>query len=854
LAGPEVKSEQSGPEVKLVENTEPELIHYHKQEQTSYDGRFFINIQFPEHEEDIFKSNFRSGRSVDIPITTEGSEKVDDISLKNAVIKALTSSFSDRNLFPNLGHLSGILRFVEKPGVSDSKSILEAYSTLPISRKLARLDVDEVVSMIRAGKRLCIYRSMYGALTYSYVRFDDLDIEKVAIPYGPPSDDTYQHYIRIKSVNGRHPPNGLNISCTSGFCITVRGNARPKHKDLSYTDQNSDKRYRRHTLPPFIYQVQKVCVSFESIPESSCFEGTATQDSPGSWDDWTFKHEVYADDPSGAGQKSFVIIATAYYESLDPEEASIGIVVSFTAPGTPDNIHPSVRITSPREWENKTGDFRGLPLLIEGTASDHPGGSGIRSVEVTIDDDIGLYTEVTPRHHSWSTWTASKNIVSSGIHTITARCTDNAGNVEQDRIPISVTITPRLTHTNLFLVERYRLSSYLGKYHTGKIINTISLLAGEKTKVNVETFASSEKERRELSSCILDSLTEYSADDFEACLACENAENHVYDESGKYYITTQCKAGWGFGSCKLTSAFISGTISAREEFAKDVSNAIHKHVWMASAKRDIRVEADCEIKAKSELEEKEKHSTKCEIRNINPNRTLNLNFRQLNQEFISILHLVDVRVAVLRREYLEESRCLRIKYQEVTLPQLDAFLDEILVKDERELKQQVTEFILNQLYNILNYDDCQRCLIEDRSFKNAMGKDIPGSNYLRVMKDLNDTYVDPDNPYVKITVPGIIMSVSKNVLRTEGVLVEPLIGHKDTLDDYSRSALERIELSNELKETEISRNNLGIKLVNGKDTEGAKIFGEVFPCCKSPIFSLWPLEKIVKDGGQDANK
>lgn len=786
--------ENAEPEARLEENAEP--VHYNIQEQTSYAGRFLVNIRFPRgQEESVFKSDFMSERTVEIPLTVEG----DDISLKNAVIKALTSSFYDKNLFPNLDRLSGILRFVEKP--SDSRSILEAYSILPISRKLARLDVDELVSMMQAGKSLCIYRSMYGDLTYRYIRFGDLDKGRFSTPYGPSGYETYEHYICINSINGRHP-NGLNISCTSGFCITVRGNARPKHRDKSYTD--TVKPYRRHSFPPFIYQVQKVSISFKTVPESSCIEGIAKQDTPGRWDNWTFEHQVFADDPSRAGQKSFVIIATAHYdEDLDPEETSIGIVVSFTGPpGSPDDIHPSVRINSPAKWAQHTGDWHGLTLSIGGTASDHPRGTGIKSVEVTIDDDIGLYTEATPRHHSWSTWTASKTIFSSGIHTITARCTDNAGNVEQDRIPITVTITPKLIDTNLFLVERYRLSSFLGNYRIGKIINKISLLPREKTKISIRTFANSEKER-ELSSCILDSLTEYSSDDFEASLARENTDNQIYDESYKYCMATESEPGWGFGSCNLTSALTAGTISARHEFAKNVNNAIRNHVSMASARRDIQVSAECEIKAKSE--EEEKLSTRCEIRNINHSRTLNLTFRQLTQEFISILHLVDVRVAILRREYIEDSRCLRIKYHEVSLPQLDAFLDEVLVKDERELKQQVTEFILLQLCSILNYNDVQRQFIEDKSFKNAMGEDIPGSNYLRVKnllytnedlckEDLNDTYADPDDPRVNIKLPGIIMSVSKNVLRTEGVLVEPLLGHIDTLDDYSKESLEKIEL------------------------------------------------------------
>ena len=76
-----------------------------------------------------------------------------------------------------------------------------------------------------------------------------------------------------------------------------------------------------------------------------------------------------------------------------------------------------------------------------------------------------MYTETTPKSSdNWSAWEASKKIFTEGVHSITARCTDKAGNVNQERICITVTITPSPVATNLLLVERYRLSSYLGAH------------------------------------------------------------------------------------------------------------------------------------------------------------------------------------------------------------------------------------------------------------------------------------------------------------------------------------------------------------------------------------------------------
>jgi hypothetical protein len=69
-----------------------------------------------------------------------------------------------------------------------------------------------------------------------------------------------------------------------------------------------------------------------------------------------------------------------------------------------------------------------------------------------------------------------------------------------------------------------------------------------------------------------------------------------------------------------------------------------KHAAQASAKRDVQVNNDYT----SKVETGEETSIEREIQNINVGRTLNFAFRQMNQEFVSILHLVDVRLALAR--------------------------------------------------------------------------------------------------------------------------------------------------------------------------------------------------------------
>jgi hypothetical protein len=192
----------------------------------------------------------------------------------------------------------------------------------------------------------------------------------------------------------------------------------------------------------------------------------------------------------------------------------------------------------------------------------------------------------------------------------------------------------------IYLIETYRLSSFLGSYGAGQVAKTFTLLPGEKTRISVKTFTKTEQQRKSASS-ILDSSTEESADEFEPSLQEETSNTDACQETFEYHAEAEANASWGFGSAKVSGGVKGGTNAAREEFAKNVSNSVNKHAAKASAKRDIQINTSYEVKE----ETGEETSIEREIENINLSRSLNFVFRQMNQEFISPLHLVDVRVA-----------------------------------------------------------------------------------------------------------------------------------------------------------------------------------------------------------------
>lgn len=328
------------------------------------------------------------------------------------------------------------------------------------------------------------------------------------------------------------------------------------------------------------------------------------------------------------------------------------------------------------------------------------------------------------------------------------------------------------------LVETYRLASYLGAYGAGKVIKTFSLLPGERTTISIRTFRKSEEERTEASS-ILDSFTEESATDFERTVENEQTSKEEYEKSFEYYSDAEASASWGWGSASVEAGVKGGTNSAREEFAKNTSTATDKHAQKASAKREIEVDTSYEAR---EVEEEEK-AIEREIENVNLSRTLNFVFRQMNQEFVSITSLVDVRVAFFNG--FTESR------DEVTLSELDSLLETYVKPDQRD---RVREDILDALGGILDHEGTLHDdFIEERAVD---GED----RYHRVRSEKISTYRDPVTE-TDIEVPGIIVSATTNSMRTDGVLVESLLGTSGALDQYAER-LQELEVGR--RETELA--------------------------------------------------
>ena len=121
--------------------------------------------------------------------------------------------------------------------------------------------------------------------------------------------------------------------------------------------------------------------------------------------------------------------------------------------------------------------------------------------------------------------------------------------------------------------------------------------------------------------------------------------------------------------------------------------------------------------------------------------------------------------------------------------------------------------------NILSFDAQNVTdFVQDRA--------LAGESYLHVNTDKVSTYKDPIGGR-EFQVPGIITAVTRNVMRTEGVIAESLLGEAQALDDY---AIRLQELEVNRREAEIQailakarRKQLGNDFASAGDADKADI-------------------------------
>src|SRR5262249_4517953 len=152
----------------------------------------------------------------------------------------------------------------------------------------------------------------------------------------------------------------------------------------------------------------------------------------------------------------------------------------------------------------------------------------------------------------------------------------------------------------------------------GRTLKTFSLLPGEKAKIWVKTYQRSSLTSREASS-ILDSHTDESASDFERALASEETDKRNQAQSHDWHVEGEAESNWGFVKVEASAGYKGGINSAREQFARNMGNAVQKHSAKASSKRDVAIQESTDTTSDSGTEQ----AVERELQNVNVGRTLN---------------------------------------------------------------------------------------------------------------------------------------------------------------------------------------------------------------------------------------
>lgn len=811
------------PFVDLEKNGTPTSINYNVPEPSVLNGRSFIELEF---DEEIFSDdiiNFISSSSESQAARMKFGYSIGDIT------NSMINGFNDPNIFPNIGIYAGLVRLIRVDPIKEDYKII---SNFPVSNELINLHPIDVHAALSRGKSLVIFKSKQGLLTYDFINtymkandenvflfkkhdwlYQQIGKRKKLIarpdPYVTPGDIGIDQPKDGQLIKGKAPA-GVQIAVngsasyrelyvhgeTKGFqkpdkiWITVNGqDYAPTVTDQPLLQVLFDK-----TLPP--------------ITNSGTYEITATAHYPQSGD-------FYEDQP--------------YHK--------ITVTVSLEDPDPTDKTPPELKIISPANNSIIVTTGAQTTLSLFGTASDS--GSGVASVLVDIGDGYNPAIPSVP--NDWSYWSFQGSTSLQGPLKLTAQAKDKSGNTTEDSVSIIIKQeVSKPKRLRMYLVESYRLSSYLGQYGAGRVVKTFSLLPGEKSKISVKTFTKSRTEAKQ-SSSILDSVTDESTKDFETSLAQEQSDKANYQKTFSYEINARAEASWGWGKASVSGDVKGGTSNARETFGKNLMNTTQKHASKASSKRDITVNTSYE----KSTEEGEETSFEREIQNINLGRTLNFVFRQMNQEILTILHLVDARIAVWDGDPNPDTSI----HKEYSLPELDNLFTDF-IKDSDNIKNKIRNVIKNELGYIFDYlgDKPIEDFIEEK-------ETTPGRKYLRIKPRITPFEVKQTG--TKLDIPGIIISSDYNVMRTEGILVEALLGQSNALDDYSSrlqvAAVTLKELENEQNRVERARKQLAIDIVNSGNNKKAQLFQKVYPCCKPTIFSLWPPKDNEKhDGGVTA--
>jgi len=378
---------------------------------------------------------------------------------------------------------------------------------------------------------------------------------------------------------------------------------------------------------------------------------------------------------------------------------------------------------------------------------------------------------------------------------------------------------PSFTPT-ISLILKFRLATYLGDYGAGRVVSTFSLLPGESTTISIKTYKSS-TESAEASSSIVESYSETAASEFEEILHEGSSESTEVTATSAHSGNI---SGGASGTIYGVDLNISGGYESSDQTTETTNTAVDKTLdatttqsQSASSKRDITINTT----TSSTTTEGEEETITRTISNVNVSRTLNFVCRQMNQEFYSLMSLEDVEIGYFGPDGSGTSWTS----EKVPLYRLDDLLETYFLSEHID---EVRKRIIFALRDLRDYDG----MATDQFIVEASSTLYDGTkkNYWKVNQKYAQTYTSTTGR--TITTKGIICGVRTNVIRTDGVIVEALLGQGEALDSYSqglqKAKVAEKDLANEAQMLENQKVRAALGIVAAKDKDAAAVFETVF--------------------------
>lgn len=385
------------------------------------------------------------------------------------------------------------------------------------------------------------------------------------------------------------------------------------------------------------------------------------------------------------------------------------------------------------------------------------------------------------------------------------------------------------------IVEEYTTCSFLGDYGAGRAIKTHSLLPGETTTITVRTYKE-KSATKSFSENVLDSFSESSTNEIEKLIENENgyssntttgsssesSNTHKSNVSGNLKVSLfnildfGVEGGTESGSSTSTTNSSSAT---RASNVRSLSKALDKHVSTSNANRSI----DVNTSTTESYKEGEEETIVRNVSNINKSRVLNIVFRQLLQQYITITYLSNIKVAFCNG--YEES--LRV----VDIEQLDILLEDTV---ESAHIDDVRIAILKHYCTIFNYKDDPIEFIE--KFTHNVGACLglqEQETYWRIKKNIEDSWQASEGGLV-IKVKGPILNVSTHTLKTSSLVADSVLGQGEALDCFNTKAQNAVALLEQLKVIEKIQQ---LEMLNdiSDPAQRAELYKKVFgECCDTP--------------------